>query len=757
MTVPVETAKVRTVCPAHCGIDACGIMAHVQEGRVIKVEPADFPDPKYRRICLRGLSSLEITYHPDRLKCPLKRVGERGEGKFQRITWDEALDTIADRFRDIGARYGWPAIGWVLGGPGAGTTKFGAYLRLASLTRSTRVSAWGYGDAGLPCGSRVLFGTQFPYALLFGSLFSGTAAPEILVVWGANPGESQPLNLMRPIMDAKAKGARLVVIDPRFTVTASKADAYLGLRPGTDTVLALGLMQVIFQKGLENRVFIRKYTVGPYLIRDDNGAFLRGSDIGLGDSRDYVVWDKESQTPRERRVRGGEAALTGSYTVNGTSCRPAFELLRELAAAYPPVRAAEITGLPAEGIVRLAARIGLAKSVTFVTHMGFTRTYHGDLSFRAMGTLAAVTGNVQATFRGGHLPAVLNWDPFLNADSPQPAYSRLGILPLYEAVISGKPYPIKALWFSFINFVNQCAHSGKILKEMLPKLDFIVDTELFLTPTARYADIVLPVCTYLEFSDLIPFPYPYIQLQQKVINPLYESRSDVDIAAGLAQRLGFSDYFAPGEDGFIDLILNSGHISVQGITREKLKEGPQTLNALPDLGQEMDIPFSTPSGKIEFYSEALREFGQALPVYLEPLETPLGPQKTRFPLAFIQGHSRFRTHSMFANVQSLLELNPEPLLEINPQDAGERRIADGDLVTVFNDRGRTTLKARITEAVGPRVVTITQGWWIDQFMEGSVNHLTHDVLNPVQAAIYEPNMHMNDVAVEVVRVKEGSE
>ena len=179
-----ETEKIRTVCPAHCGIDACGIMAHVRDGRVVKVEPADFPGPKYRRICLRGLCSLDITYHPDRLKYPMRRTGERGEGKFERISWDEALDTIADKFKNISERYGWPAIGWVLGGPGAGTTKFGAYLRLASLTRSTRVSAWGYGDAGLPCGSRVIFGSQFPYAYLMADFLSGRSKPELVVVWG---------------------------------------------------------------------------------------------------------------------------------------------------------------------------------------------------------------------------------------------------------------------------------------------------------------------------------------------------------------------------------------------------------------------------------------------------------------------------------------------------------------------------------------------------------------------------------------------
>jgi molybdopterin-containing oxidoreductase family molybdopterin binding subunit len=753
MSADTQTKLIRTVCPAHCGIDACGILAHVKEDRVVKVEPADFPNPRYRRICLRGLSSLDITYHPDRLKYPMKRAGARGEGKFERISWDEALDTIADKFKEIAAKYGWPSIAWTLGGPGAGTTKFGAYLRLASLTQSTRVSAWGYGDSALPCGSRVLFGTQFPYGLLFGSLFVESPAPEVLVVWGANPGESQPLNLMRPIMDAKQKGALLVVIDPRFTVTASKADQYLGVKPGTDSALALGLLHVIFQKDLQDKDFIQRHTVGPYLVRTDTGKFVRAKEIGALDENEYMVWDSVSDSPRTRNAADNVPNLTGTYTVEGVQCKTSLQLLMDLAEEYPPERAAEITGVSADIITKLAQRIGSAKSVTFVTHMGFTRTYHGDISLRSLGTVAAVTGNVMATFKGGHLPAVLNWKPFLNANPDKPSYSRLGILQLYDAVISGKPFPVKAVWFSFINFLNQCANSGKIKNEMFPNLDFIVAAELFITPTARFADILLPVTSYLEFTDFIPFPHPYVQLQQKVIEPLHEARSDVDIAAGLAQRLGFAEYFQGGEDAFVDLILDSKDASLEGITREKLKQGPMPLNSLPEMEHEFDIPFSTLSGKIELYSENLYEDGQALPVYLEPLEAPVSTAEKKYSLAFIQGHSRFRTHSMFSNVDSLLDMNPDPVVEINPKDAVARNISDNDMVTVFNDRARTTLKARVTAGVGPGVINITQGWWIDQFEEGSVNHLTHDVINPVQEKVYEPNMHMNDVAVEVEKYK----
>jgi len=756
MTQKEDVRLVRTVCPAHCGIDACGILAHVRGDRVVKVEPAGFPNPKDRRICLRGLCSLDVTYHPDRLKYPMRRVGERGEGKFERISWDEALDTIAERFKGIADKHGWPAIGWTLGGPGAGTTKFGAYLRLASLTQSTRVSAWGYGDSALPCGSRALFGAQFPYGFLMDSFLAGRSDPEMVVVWGSNPGESQPLNMMRRLMDAKERGALLGVIDPRFTVTASKADEYLGVKPGTDTALALGLMNVIFRKGLQDVEFIRKYTVGPYLVRRDTGLYLRGKDLGLKDSQEYVVWDSVSNSPKSRNDSDVKPVITGTYSVNGLECKPAFQLLTDFAGEYPPEKSSEITGVSSDIIVKLGEKIGAARSVTFITHMGFTRTYHGDISMRGLGTVAAVTGNINATFNGGYLPAVLNWRPFLHANPHKPGYSRLGILQLYDAVISGRPYPVKAVWFAFINFLNQCAHSGKIVHEMFPKLDFIVAAELFMTPTARYADILLPACTYLEFSDLIPHPFPYIQLQQKVIEPLYESRSDVDMAAGLAERLGFSEYFHKGEDGFIEQILDSGNPSMAGITRDKLIEGPMTLNQVPDMDQPYDIPFSTPSGKIELYNENLRDVGQALPVYLAPLEAPLTQEEKRYPLAFIQGHSRFRTHSMFANVSPLLDLNPEPVVEINPQDASRRNISDNDLVTVFNDRGRVTLKARLTEGVSPQVVNITEGWWIGQFKEGSINHLTHDVINPVQEILYEPNMHMNDVAVEVIKAEEVS-
>ena len=745
---------IRTACSQHCGIDACGILAHVKGDRVVKLEPAEFPNKLDNRICLRGLSMLDITYHPDRLKYPMKRVGERGEGKFERISWDEALDTIAAKFKNIAAEHGWKSIGWVLGGPGSGTTKFGAYLRLASLTQSTRVSAWGYGDAGIPCGSRVIFGSQFPYMYLFGEFWQ-RKYPELLIIWGTNPAEAMPLQTMRKVMDAKEAGAQVVVIDPRFTVTASKADEHLPLFPGTDSALALGLMNVIFQKELQNVDFIRNETNGAFLVRIDTGKFLLGKDIGVKPPTSNIIWDDASNsTSKVKRSTLKTANITGTYDVNGIECKPAFQMLMELAKDYHPEKTAEITGVSAELITKLGEKIGSTKKAVFFTYMGVSRTYHGDLCLRGLATVASVTGHVSTAFSSGNIPAVLNWDPFLKAVPGEQSFHRMAILNLYDAVINEKPYPIKALWFAFINFVNQCVDYNKIVNEFYPKLDFIVQTELFMTPSARYADIVLPVCSLLEFSDFVPHPYPYVQLQQKIIEPLYESKSDANIVAGLAERLGFGDYFQGGEEGLIDLILDNPTLKGEGATRERLKKGAFLLRALPE-GGNFPLRMPTPSKKIEIYADWLSEEGQALPVYLPPIEAPFAKKDAKYPLSYIQGHSRFRTHSSFANVESLLKLNPEPVVDINPIDAQKRNISTGDIVTVLNDRARTTLKARVSGTVRPGVVDIMQGWWVDQFEEGGVNHLTHDIKNPIQDKIYEPNMNMNDVAVDVIK-KEGT-
>ncbi len=328
----------------------------------------------------------------------------------------------------------------------------------------------------------------------------------------------------------------------------------------------------------------------------------------------------------------------------------------------------------------------------------------------------------------------------------------MGVLNLYDAVERGRPYPVRAAWFAFINFVNQCSNNNRIISGILPRLDFVVVADMFLTSTAQYADYVLPTTTAMEHADLVNGPDSYLQLQQRVIEPLYESRPDSWIVSQLARRLGFGDYYRHSEEEFIDLLLASGDPAVKGISVDRLRrEGAIPVKAAERYGDK--ARFRTPTGRIEFYVERLREFREALPDYREPSEGRHSPLARKYPLVFVQVHSRFRTHSMFANIRRLLDLNPAPVVEISPGDAAERNIVDGDQVTVFNDRGQVTLKACINAGLHPGVINIRQGWWFHQFDSGSFNALTSDAVNPVQDRLYEPNMPMNDCLVEVRKVR----
>jgi len=730
---------VRTVCHTNVA-QGCSLLAHVRDGVITKIEPGDFPNPKYRHICARGLATRELAYHPDRLKYPMKRLGERGQGKWQRISWDEALDTIAMKLKDISARYGSRSLMWAMAGSGCLDQ---AYFKFARCCEGTFASLIGFGDAAGPCGDRASFGVDWGERYL-----TDLEKPDLCVFWGNNPAETQIFGI-RMLMDAKERGAKVVVIDPRFTATAAKADEYIPIRPGTDAALALGMINVIIEQGLYDSSFVSNHTVGPLLVNSQTGLFLREGGVISGGSKDnYLVWDTVTQEAQLHNTPGVMPALTGVYTIGGIECRPAFDLLTDKAREYTPEKVAEITEVPSDTISRLALDYCRRRPVASFRGMGLQRTFHGDLSFRAITALAAITGNVHLK---GLQPPVLNRKAFLQAGG------RCAIMPLlkiYDAIAKEDPYPIKALWLAKHNMLNQIASAKLIREGLLPRLEFIVVVELFMNASAQYADILLPASSFLEQTDLMTPPignpgvHNYMQLKQKVIEPLHESKPDLEILAELAQKMGFGEYFDKSAEEYIELLLSSGHPSVEGITLQKLREGPVEVNPYP-------VPtFSTPSGRIEFYSEKLLEMGQELPCYLEPLESRRRPLAQKYPLSYFSTHSRYRSHSVFANVSWLRELETEPVLEISPADAEARDIEDGDLVCAFNDRGKVKLKAKVQQGIRPGVVNVTQGWWPQHYAEGSHQDLTHAIVNPAQEVVYEPNTAFYDVLVEVEKVRE---
>lgn len=736
---------VRTVCTPNCS-NTCGILAHVSKGRITKVEPAPFPDSRYTRICLKGLASLERQYHPERLSRPLRRAGDRGSGKWERVSWDAALDEIAGRLEDIAARYGPRSVAFA--------TLSGSYALLAANAASRFASVFG----GSVPSKATLMGDNAGIQGL--DLVVGRATshePEdwansrFIILWSRNLAETY-INDFRFILDARKKGARIVSIDPRFTPTAAQSDEWISIRPGTDTALALGMMNLIIKEELYHRDYMARHTVAPFLVQAGDGRFLRD---GAGQP---MAWDQSlgQATPIELAK---EPALDGSYTVDGVSCIPAFQKLADLVAGYPPDKAAEITGVPAETIVRLAREYAGTKPAALLLSNGGQRYYQGHQFYRAGVTLAALTANLGVP--GGGASSIFVWprvaavsyDSFLYPGGKR--YAPLPGMMLYDAIDKGDPWPIRAAWFVGFNFVNQGANLNRIVGRLLPKLDLIIVSEQLMTATAQYADYVLPVTTFYESEDLVPaFDHLYLQLQQKVVEPEGESRPDIEVFSQLARRMGLGQYFDKKPEEYLQDLLGPGNPLLEGISLERLRtEGAIRLSLPKPYVPFADGTFPTPSGRLEFYSEPLVDIEQELPVHQEPLEGPRSALGSKYPLTFLTTHSRFSANSQHFGLPHVEARCPEPFLELNPSDAGARGIKDGDQVAVFNDRGECWLKARVTGGIRPGVVNVYQGWWPRDFARGSLQSLSQDVVNPDQVFISEANWSIFDCAVEVRRAE----
>lgn len=727
-----RNAVVRTVCRTS-DFMGCGLSAVVEDGVIVKVRPAEFPDPADRGACRKGLATPEMVYHPERLRSPLKRTGERGKGKWRPVSWEEALDEISATLGQLIQRYGSNSIAWMT--PMLANLTWGGYSRLASLSKGTWVDWWGCGDAAGPCADIVTFGHMMGEAHL-----RPPGDPQLIIVWGYNPSVTV-YHYMREIVQARKKGARVVVIDPRFTDTARHADEHIAIRPGTDGALALAMINVVMQKGLRDKAFISENTVGPLLVQDNNGLFIRESDLMQGGSQERLLIMDE-YTGRRQQLDTPEAkpALTGAYSVSGIDCQPAYQMLVDMTRDYTPERVSEITDIPAEVIQRLAISYATKKPAAIYRGWGMQRTFYGDLACRAINTLAAITGNIAlerpSTFK-------LNSRPFLMPAGPPDA---IPVMMLHEAITRSEPFPVKAIWCAGHNFVNQMPNMNLIIDDFFKHLELVVVCDLFMTASARYADYVLPTASFYECTDLCmtSFHHTYLQLQQKVIEPLHESKPDFRIAAELARRMGFGDYFDKTEEQYLEELLASGHPTMEGISLERLKEGPVVAKPL-----ERPQQLRTPTGRIEFYVERLKNFGQELPVFLEPVESRCSEKAKRYPLTLLTTHPRHRIHSSLAKLPSLRKLEPEPLLEINPLDAEPRGVADGDVVRVFNNRGQARLKAKLSTLIKPGVIDVSQGWWPEDYIEGHHNILTHDRINPVQQSIMGPNAAFYDVLVEV--------
>ena len=797
---------VRTTCSPNC-TGSCGQLAFVRDGKVVKVQQAaDYPDPAYNpRGCMKGITYQLHIYGEDRITTPLIRTGERGSGTFREATWEEALDRVASGLADVGERFG-PESVHVFGQvPGSGYIQKGANYRASALLGFTHGTSFDF-NGDLPMAMPITFGVQNAEHEA-----KDWANSRFLLLIGSNPVETR-IPDVHFIFDAVEAGASLVVVDPNFSPTAAKADAWLPIRPGTDAAFALGMANVILAEGLADLEFMRTYTDASLLVRLDTGKRLRWTDLAAeppaeGAPEAFVAWDEARNGPvRVTTDRlgapGTRAALDGVFDValgDGTTVRatPGFALVRAEVERWTPDRAAELCGIPAERIATVARAYATTKPAAILMGGGSNHWYHGDLNGRALALLAALTGNIGRSGGGfsvyvGQYKVRVVTAPWWNVGDqkakvvPSIYFARGRTDTMHPDV----PYPEQgyhALVCTFANMFVQAMDVNR-LHETLAGCDLVVVVDHQRTHTVEWADVVLPATTWYEKTDLTATPlHPFLQLQQPAIEPVGESRSEVWIWRELVRRIApdRAAEFELDEEAAIEAILEAGGDPggpTEGISLDQLKAGPVRLNVpdpdIPFLAQiERLEPFPPrslpapleataafiPTRRIEFYKDHDRfiELGETVPTYRPPFDDGIHDPAT-YPLLLLTPHSKWRIHSSYANNPWLAEIHGgRPVVQLHPDDAAARGIGDGDLVEIANTRGAVECWAHETEGARRGSATLYEGWWPRQFRSGKgVNELTSSAVNPIHEIHFVPNMWSpstgwKDCRVEIRRIGEG--
>ena len=745
-----DEVVVNTVCAHNCG-GRSPLACTVRDGRLVRVAPADHPDSRYQGLCVRCLTLPQWVYAKERIATPMRRTGERGSGEFKPVSWNDALDEIAERFTALIDAHGAQSIAF---SRTSGSSQLANYSRLAALIG-------GGGSANFFGGVDMAVHMGLNNVLGFKGMF-GQAANEwtdrcnakTYLVWGNNPAETS-MTSMRFLLDAREAGTEIIVIDPRYSATAMHATWWVAPRPGTDLALALGMLHVLIDEGLIDEPFIRKHTVGPLLVRTDTGAFLRETGVSASGSGDECLVMDASGAPG-RCSTAWEPQLRGHFRAGGRPVATAFTLLAELVEKYPPRRVAEITGVPGPDVRDLARTYAHGPS-TIGFGYGVDRYLHGEVLTRAGATMAVLTGNIGKPGTGvgvqshgiGYRMARLGPVP------PLPAWAKTESIPNIE--VTTRSLPVRAL-FCQGDWLNQrMAHMARA-RDYLASLEFVVTVDHFWQTTADWSDIVLPAATFLEGHERVrdvAIAGNSVMLRRPVIPPVGDSRPDSEIEKALAERLGLGEYFETSpEDMARAQIDGATDPAMRGITFDSLhaQGGAAALNvpSAPNV-QYADLKFPTATGRAEFYVEELAPLGEALPVYREDHEAlPGHPSADTYPLVLVQAHARQRAHSTFFNTHWTLEIWPEPTLELNPADAETRKLSNGDLAEAFNARGHVVARVAVSADYPPGMVNLSEGWKQQQYVAGNVQALTNGSINPAQRHLWgHANIPFYDTRVQV--------
>ncbi len=674
------------ICPSGCGIEIT-----LKDEKLHRIKPMQ--DHPLGIVCTRGVHAEEIIYSPDRLKFPMKRIGNRGEGKLERVSWEEAFELSARLIRKVSEKYGPEAISMFSGRGGFEQSLLdmfttGGHDQICSNFLFPLGSPNTFSCSSLCNNSHRVLAPVSTFGASFDRLFPDFEDSDQIVVWGSNPAtDSPPINLKR-ILEAKDRGTRVVVIDPLKTYTAEKADEWIGIRPGTDGALALGMAHVMMEKGLYDTDFADDWT------------------HGFGEFKEYV---KE----------------------------------------FPPEKVEKITWVKAKEIKRLAEDFARSRT-SLLLHTGLEYTNSGVQNIRALLILWALTGNLDRpgglVFRMPQTSPVRKnriapprGKPAIGSDR-HPLYCELNrsghFMEVPRAILDRDPYFIKGLIVLGGSIITSFPNPD-LWRRCCESLDVLIVIDRFLTNEAMYADIVLPATTMFEITSHKRYP-GHLSFREKVIPPVGEAKNDYLILAELAKAVGYGDRYPQSEEEMLKFMFDQSPVSL-----EELRSKPEGI-ALPSppmvyekykkglLRKDGKPGFETPSGRFEISSGLLKKYGyDPLPVYQEPSEGPLGsPELAKeLPLVLTTGariQSTFRSQHL--NIPGLLKLQDKPNILIHPEDAGPRGIRDGDKVWVRTKRGRVPFYVKVTKRIVKGVVEANMGGGGPlqprAWQEANVNELT---------------------------------
>jgi len=659
-----STTVLKSVCRSCHG--GCGVLMHVQDGRLVKVEGDRDAPLNHGRLCPIGTITLDLVYHPDRLKYPLRREGPRGSGQWRRITWDEAFDEIVERLNAIRNEFGPEAIAL---GTGTGRHHIRWVSRFGHALGTPNWCEPGFAQCFHPrVNTCILTFGEFPV-----SDFTGGTPPACMLFWGHNPLNSGPDGETRfNVREALDHNPKIIVVDPRETELARRAEVWLQLRPGTDDALALALIQVIIAENLYDAPFVARWTHG-------------------------------------------------------------FDTLAEHVRGFTPEWAEPITWVAADKIRAAARLFARTKPAMMEWGCAIEHTPNCIQTVRAISLLPALTGNVDVPggwvfgMHGiGRFPSLIeNLTPEANAKRlGADRFKLLGgegadlpaahIPTLLQAMREGKPYPVKAFLVFGNNTLTTYANS-KLVYESLMKLDFMLCADLFMTPTAELADIVLPAASWPELDQVAGLPTVaanVVLANQRAVRT-FECKSDEEIFVELARRMKLPCCTEPVE-AVLDAQLKAGGLDM---TFAELKQRGSVTVPFKYRKYE-DGGFKTPTGKIELYSTRLGEMGYApLPTYEEPPESPLSRPDVAadYPLVLTTGAriSNF-FNSEHRQIEKLRKAHRDPIAEIHPDTAKRYGIEDRGWMWIETRRGRIKQRVRVTAGIDPRVIAAQHGWWFPE-------------------------------------------